>query len=181
MASVIGTYARAFADVVMKPGNRLDSARAVQELHSVEALLQESDQLRRVLENPSIPGDRKRGVLDAITARLETTRQVRNFIAVLTDNRRLPLFSEILKQVEQELNDRQGFAEAQVSTARQLEDPEKKMLEAEITKMTGKKVRARYEQDASLLGGAVVQVGSTIYDGSVKGQLEKIREQLVES
>jgi F-type H+-transporting ATPase subunit delta len=180
MASVVGTYARAFADVVMKASNQLDSARALQELHSVDALLKESDQLRRVLENPSIPGDRKRAVLDAITARLGTTRQVRNFVAVLTDNRRLPLFSEILKQVEQELNDRQGFAEAQVSTARQLGDPEKQMLEAEIARLTGKKVRARYEQDASLLGGAVVQVGSTIYDGSVKGQLEKIREQLVE-
>ena len=180
MASVVGTYARAFADVVMKASNQLDPARALQELHSVDALLEESDQLRRVLENPSIPGDRKRAVLDAITARLGTTRQVRNFVAVLTDNRRLPLFSEILKQVEQELNDRQGFAEAQVSTARQLGDPEKQMLEAEIARLTGKKVRARYEQDASLLGGAVVQVGSTIYDGSVKGQLEKIREQLVE-
>ena len=127
------------------------------------------------------PADRKRAVLDAITPRLGTTRQVRNFVAVVTDHRRLPLFSEILKQLEQELNDRQGFAEAQVSSARQLSDPEKQMLEAEIAKMTGKKVRARYEQDASLLGGAVVQVGSTIYDGSVKGQLEKIREQLVES
>ena len=179
MASVVGTYARAFADVVMKASNQLDPARALLELHSVDALLKESDQLRRVLENPSIPGDRKRAVLDAITARLGTTRQVRNFVAVLTDNRRLPLFSEILKQVEQELNDRQGFAEAQVSTARQLGDPEKRMLEAEIARLTGKKVRARYEQDASLLGGAVVQVGSTIYDGSVKGQLEKIREQLV--
>ena len=150
-------------------------------MHGIEALLKESDQLRRVLENPSIPGDRKRAVLDAITTRLGTARQVRNFIAVLTDHRRLPLFSEILKQLEQELDDRQGFAEAQVSSARQLSDPEKQMLEAEIAKMTGKKVRARYEQDASLLGGAVVQVGSTIYDGSVKGQLEKIREQLVES
>jgi F-type H+-transporting ATPase subunit delta len=179
MASVVGTYARAFADVVMTEKNQLDPVRALQELHSIEALLRESDQLRRVLENPSIPGDRKRAVIDAVTARLGTTRQVRNFIAVLTDHRRLPLFSEILKQLEQELNDRQGFAEAQVSTARQLSDPEKQMLEAEITKMTGKKVRARYEQDASLLGGAVVQVGSTIYDGSVKGQLEKIREQLV--
>ena len=179
MASVVGTYARAFADVVMTTKNQLDPARVLGELHSIEALLKESDQLRRVFENPSIPGDRKRAVLDAITARLRTTRQVRNFIAVLTDHRRLPLFSEILKQVEQELNDRQGFAEAQVSTARQLSDPEKQMLEAEITKMTGKKVRARYEQDDSLLGGAVVQVGSTIYDGSVKGQLEKIREQLV--
>jgi len=179
MASVVGTYARAFADVAMAPKNHLDPARALEELHSIEALFKESDQLRRVLENPSIPGDRKRAVLDVITARLGTTREVRNFIAVLTDHRRLPLFSEILKQLQQELDDRQGFAEAQVSTARQLSDLEKQMLEAEITKMTGKKVRARYEQDASLLGGAVVQVGSTIYDGSVKGQLERIQEQLV--
>jgi F-type H+-transporting ATPase subunit delta len=181
MASVVGTYARAFADVVMTASNRLDSDHVLRELYGMEALLRQSDQLRRVMENPSIPGERKRAVLDAITARLGTTRQVRNFIAVLTDHRRLPLFGEILKQLEQELNDRQGFAEAQVSSARQLSDPEKKMLETEITKMTGKKVRARYEQDTTLLGGAVVQIGSTIYDGSVKGQLERIREQLVES
>jgi len=164
----------------MTKSNLLDPARMLEELHGIEALLKESDQLRRVLENPSIPGNSKRAVLDAITQRLGTTRQVRNFVAVITDNRRLSLFSEILKQVEQELDDRQGFAEAQVSSARQLNDPERQMLEVEIAKMTGKKVRARYAQDASLLGGAVVQVGSTIYDGSVKGQLEKIWEQLVE-
>ncbi len=181
MASVVGIYARAFADVVMKTSSRLDPAGVLQELRTIEALLEESDPLRRVLENPSIPGDRKRAVLDAITKRLGTTRQVRNFMAVLTDHRRLPLFSEILKQLEQELNDRQGFAEAKVSTARPLSDTEKKMLEAEITRLTGKKVRARYGQDASLLGGAVVQVGSTIYDGSVEGQLNRIREQLVET
>src|SRR5260370_35696477 len=181
MASVVGTYARCFAVCAMTASNQLDPARTVQELHGIEALLKESDQLRRVLENPSIPGDRKRAVLDAITVRLGTTRQVRNFIAVLTDHRRLPLFGEILKQLEQELNDRQGIADAQVSSARQLSAPEKQMIEAEITNMTGeKKVRARYEQDPSLLGGAVVQVGSTIYDWSVKGQLERIREQLVE-
>jgi F-type H+-transporting ATPase subunit delta len=180
MASVVGAYARAFADVAMTPKNQLDPARALAELHSIDALLHESDQLRRVLENPSIPGDRKRAVLDAITARLGTTRQVRNFLAVLTDHRRLSLFGEILQHLEQELNDRQGFAEAQVSTARILSDQEKQMLESEITRLTGKKVRAKYEQDASLMGGAVVQVGSTIYDGSVKGQLEKIRERLVE-
>ena len=181
MASVVGIYARAFADVVMKTSSRLDPAAVLQELRTIEALLEESDQLRRVLENPSIPGDRKRAVLDAITKRLGATRQVRNFIAVLIDHRRLPLFSEILKQLEQELNDRQGFAEAKVSTARPLSDAEKQMLEAEITRLTGKKVRARYGQDASLLGGAVVQVGSTIYDGSVEGQLNRIREQLVET
>src|SRR5580658_431769 len=180
MASVVGTYARAFADVVMTKSNLLDPARMLYELHGIKDLLKESDTLRRVLENPSIPGNAKRGVLDAITMRLGTTRQVRNFIAVIIDNRRLPLFSEILKQLEQELDERQGLAEAQVRSARQLSDPEKRMLEAEITRMTGKKVRARYEEDPSLLGGAVVQVGSTIYDGSVKGQLERIKEQLVE-
>jgi len=180
MASVVGTYARAFADVVMTKSNLLDPARMLYELHGIEALLKENDTLRRVLENPSIPGNSKRAVLDAVTERLGSTRQVRNFIAVLIDHRRLPLFSEILKRLEQELDYRQGFAEAQVSSARPLSDPEKQMLEAEITRMTGKKVRAKYEQDASLLGGAVVQVGSTIYDGSVKGQLERIREQLVE-
>jgi F-type H+-transporting ATPase subunit delta len=196
MASVVGTYARAFADVVMmerrasssvhgrqsaSAGGKLDSDHVLRELYGMEALLRQSDPLRRVLGNPSIPGERKRAVLDAISAKLGTTRQVRNFIAVLIDHKRLPLFSEILKQLEQELNERHGLADAKVSSARQLTDPEKKTLEAEITKLTGKKVRARYEQDETLLGGAIVQVGSTIYDGSVKGQLEKIREQLVEN
>ncbi len=90
MASVVGTYARAFADVAMIPGNQLDPARALQELHNIEALLEENGQLRRVMENPSIPGEQKRAVLDAITARMGTTKQVRNFVAVLTDHRRLP-------------------------------------------------------------------------------------------
>jgi len=177
VASVVGAYARAFADVVV--GSQLDPARLQQELRTVEALLADSDPLRRVLENPSIPGDRKRAVLDAIAQRADLSRQTRNFIAILIDHRRLPLYSDILKQVEQELNDRLGFADAEVSSARALSDPEKKLLEAEVAKLTGKNVRARYEQDPSLLGGAVVKVGSTIYDGSVKGQLEKIREQLI--
>jgi F-type H+-transporting ATPase subunit delta len=177
MASVVGAYARALADVVV--GSKLDPARVLQELHATDTLLAESDPLRRVLENPSIAGDRKRAVLDAIAQRLGMTRQSRNFIAVLTDHRRLPWFSDIVKQVEQELNERLGFADAEISSARVLSEQEKKLLEAEIAAMTGKRVRARYDQDPSLLGGAVVKVGSTVYDGSVKGQLEKIREQLV--
>ena len=177
MASVVGAYARAFADVVV--ADKLDAAGSQQELHTVEALLAESDPLRRVLENPSIPGDRKRAVLDAIAERAGLSRQVKNFASVIVDHRRLPLYSDILKQVEQELNERLGFADAEVSSARPLNDSEKKLLEAEVAKLTGKQVRARYHQDTSLLGGAVVKVGSTIYDGSVKGQLEKIREQLV--
>jgi len=97
-------------------------------------------------------------------------------IAVLIDHRRVPFLKPIVQQVEKEINQRLGFAEAQITSARELGDAEKRTLELRIEKVTGKKVRARYGQDASLLGGALVRVGSTIYDGSVKGQLEKIRE-----
>jgi F-type H+-transporting ATPase subunit delta len=178
MASVVGVYARAFADVVV--GSKLDPARMLQELRGMEALLVDSDQLRRVMENPSIPGDRKRAVLDAVAQRLGMTRQVRNFIAVVTDHRRLPLLADILKHLQQELNDRMGIADAEVISARELSETERKLLEGEVAKLTGKQVRARYRQDSSLLGGALVKVGSTIYDGSVSEQLERIREQLVE-
>lgn len=178
MASVVGAYARAFADVVMS--GKLDATGMLGQLRTTRSLLDESEPLRRVLENPSIAGDRKLAVLDALAPKLGMARPVRNFIAVLTDHRRLPLLSDILREIEQELNDRLGIADAEVRSARELSDAEKKLLEAEVGKLTGKKVRARYLRDASLLGGAVVQVGSTIYDGSVDGQLGRIREQLVE-
>jgi F-type H+-transporting ATPase subunit delta len=177
MASVVGVYARAFADVVVR--RKLDSVRMLQELHAIEALLGESVQLRRVMVNPSIPGDRKRAVLDVVAQRMGLTRQVRNFVAVVTDHRRLPLLGDILKELEQVLNDRMGIADAEVVSARELGESERKLLEGEVAKLTGKRVRARYRRDASLLGGALVKVGSTIYDGSVSEQLERIREQLV--
>ena len=177
MASVVGVYARAFADVVVS--SKLDSTRMLQELHAVEALLGESVQLRRVMVNPSIPGDRKRAVLDVVAQKMGLTRQVRNFIAVVTDHRRLPLLPEILRELQQELNNRMGIADAEVVSARELSESERRLLESEVAKLTGKTVRASYRQDASLLGGALVKVGSTVYDGSVSEQLERIREQLV--
>ena len=177
MASVLGVYARAFADVVVD--SKLDPVRLMQELRDFEALLRESDALHRVLENPSISADQKRAVMDAIARKLSMARQVRNFILVISEHHRLHLFSDILKEAEQVLNERLGIADAEVVSARELGDPEKRLLENEIARLTGKRVRAHYERDASLLGGAIVKVGSTIYDGSVKGQLERIREQLV--
>jgi F-type H+-transporting ATPase subunit delta len=97
-------------------------------------------------------------------------------VAVVMDHRRIRFLDPIVKEFEQELNRRMGFVEAHVTSARELGQPERSALEAQVAKLTGHKVRARYEQDGSLLGGAIVKVGSTIYDGSVKGQLERIRE-----
>jgi F-type H+-transporting ATPase subunit delta len=174
MASVANTYARAFADVVLSA--HLDANRAVGGLREVARLLDESVDLRRVWENPAVPADQKRHLLDAIVQREGIDKQVRNLVAVLIDHRRVPFLPRIVEQLEKELDARLGFAEAQISSARELSDAEKRALESQIAKATGKKVRAAYAVDSSLLGGAVVRVGSTIYDGSVKGQLERIRE-----
>lgn len=174
MASVASTYARAFADVVLSA--RLDADRSIAELRAIASLLAESSELRRVWENPAIPAEQKRRVLDVIAQRDEQPKQVRNLVAVLIDHRRIHFLDPIIAQLEKELNARLGFAEARITSARELGNAEKRELEMQVGKLTGKKVRARYGQDASLLGGAVVRVGSTIYDGSVKGQLERLKE-----
>lgn len=174
MASVTTTYARAFADVVFD--KHLDPAKTLLEAQSLAQLAASNLELREVWEAPSIPADQKRALLDAIVARAGFSRPVRNFVAVVMDHRRIKFLDPIVKEFEQELNRRMGFVEAHVTSARELGQPERSALEAQVAKLTGHKVRARYEQDGSLLGGAIVKVGSTIYDGSVKGQLERIRE-----
>jgi F-type H+-transporting ATPase subunit delta len=174
MASVASTYARAFADVVLSA--HLDAHRAIGGLRRISGLLAESTDLRRVWENPAVPAEQKHKLLDVIVEKDGIERHVRNLVAVLIEHHRMHFLESITRQLEKELDARLGFAEAQVTSARELGDPEKRALEAQIEKVTGKKVRARFALDASLLGGAVVRVGSTIYDGSVKGQLEKIRE-----
>jgi F-type H+-transporting ATPase subunit delta len=123
-----------------------------------------------------VPADQKRHLLDAIVQREGIDKQVRNLVAVLIDHRRVQFLPRIIEQLEKELDARMGFAEAQIFSARELGSAEKQALETQVAKVTGKKVRASYGLDASLLGGAVVRVGSTIYDGSVKGQLERIKE-----
>jgi F-type H+-transporting ATPase subunit delta len=174
VASVVSTYARAFADVVLSA--HLDANRAMGGLRRIAGLLAESAELRRVWENPAVPAEQKRRLLDAIVEREGIERHVRNLIAVLIDHRRVQFLGRITEQLGKELDARLGFAEAEVTSARELGDAEKRSLEAQVEKLTGKKVRAHFGLDGSLLGGAIVRVGSTIYDGSVKGQLEKIKE-----
>jgi F-type H+-transporting ATPase subunit delta len=174
MASVASTYARAFADVVLSA--HLNADRSIAELRSIAALLAESAELRRVWDNPAVPADQKRRVLDVIAQRDGISKQARNLVAILIDHRRMHFFEPIIRQLEKELDARLGFAEAEITSSRELNDAEKREFEAKVEKLTGKKVRAHYAQDASLLGGAVLRVGSTIYDGSVKGQLERMKE-----
>ena len=176
MAAVASRYARALVEVVLE--QKLDPDRAREQLNSIVAAVHESDKLRRVWASPAILPDQKRAVLDAIAGEIGLVRPVRNFVAVLIDHRRVAMLDEIARQFEVELDSQLGFAEAEISSSRQLLPEEKRDLELQVERLTGKKVRARYAADPKLLGGVVIRVGSTIYDGSVRGQLEKMRQQL---
>jgi F-type H+-transporting ATPase subunit delta len=176
LATVTSTYARAFADVVMD--RRLDPTGTMRETRALAALVAESSELRQVWETPSIPAEQKRAVLDAIAAREQISRPVRNFVAVLIDHGRINFLQAIVTQFQQELYRRMGYSEAEITSARELSPPERAALEDEVGKLTGTKIMAHYRQDSGILGGAIVRVGSTIYDGSVKGKLERIRAAL---
>jgi F-type H+-transporting ATPase subunit delta len=177
MAAVASRYARALVDVVME--KKIDPDASMQQVNSIVSAIKESDDLRKVWEAPDIPADQKRKLLDAIGAQVGLSRTIRNFFAVLIDHQRIAMVEQIARQYEIELDVQMGLAEAQFTSARQLSDDEKRTLESQVATMIGKKVRARYAANPELLGGVMVQVGSTIYDGTVRGQLQKLREQLV--
>lgn len=176
MAAVAGRYARAFADVVAE--QKISPDKAVQELSEVATLVQESAELRKVLLNPAVEHGQKLALLDAIVKRMAATKLLRNFVAVLIDHKRILQIGEITEQVKRELELRMGIAEARVSSFRALSEAEKKSLEKQLTAVTGKTVRATYSEDSGLLGGAVVRIGSTIYDGSISARLQRIKEEI---
>jgi F-type H+-transporting ATPase subunit delta len=176
MASLTSRYARAFADVVIDL--RLDAGVVREELRQMVGIVGSSADLRKVWESPAVPQEQKIKLLDAIADRAKFISPVRNFMAVLIDHRRVPLLPRIAQQFDRELDERLGLVDADVTSARTLTNEQKLHLELRIERMTGKKVRARYSTDRSILGGAVVKLGSTVYDGSVRGQLRRIKEQL---
>ena len=176
MAAVLGRYARAYADVVVQHKHHIE--KAVAELEQMAALMSSSKELRNVLENPAVSREQKLKLLDAIIARMDAGKLLRNFLAVLIDHRRIANIGDLVEQFKQELDRRLGIADAKVTSVRELTAAEKKSLEKELAEITGKKVRATYSEDAGLLGGVVVRMGSTIYDGSVLGRLQRMRAEL---
>jgi F-type H+-transporting ATPase subunit delta len=181
MSVVTSRYANAFADVVTSA--KLDAASALGQLQYFSEALHESRELREVLENPSIAIDEKLRVLDAIAGKIGGSdgmpRQVRNFLAVLMQNDRLRALDEVLRDFSAVIDSRAGVQEAEICSARELSGDERNQLEEQIAQLAGGRVRARYTHDASLLGGASVRIGTTVYDGSIRGRLEKLRQVLM--
>lgn len=170
-------YASALASVVATHG--LDSAAVQQQLKDFNETLHGSSQLREILSDPSIPADQKLSVVDALAERLGIMREARNFIAVVIDHQRLGEFSEILDAYDQVANTNSGITEAEVTTSRELNEDDRRELESRVATLAGTVVRIQYALDPGLLGGAVVRIGATVYDGSLRTQLEQMKQTLV--
>jgi F-type H+-transporting ATPase subunit delta len=179
MASYASRYARAFADVIFE--TKLDAKDVQRQLGDFAAAWHESHDLREFFLDPSFPLGQKIEVLDKLNTKLKMAQQTRNFIAVLIRNDRIAGFDDVAAELRREINQRLGISEAKVISARKLDEKERRDLEKQIAELTGGTVEAQFEEDGALLGGAVVQVGSTVYDGSVRGRLDRLREELTAS
>ena len=172
MKSASLQYANALADVALAQGA---AAAAVKQLGDFAAAFAVSSELRNFLTSPSVPREAKHGVIEKIAARIGAGRIIRNFLFVIADHQRTHILPEIVAAFQDVVRQRQGMAEAEISSAVELSAAQKKKLAQTLERLTGKKIQAKYSLDPALLGGAVVRVGDTIYDGSVRNSLNEMR------
>ncbi len=170
-------YAHAFASVAVSA--HLDVAAAEQQLQDFSGTLADSRELREFLMNPSIQNAQKLKVLDAVAERIGMMPQMRNFVAVIMDHQRLGELGEILNQYHAVVDEQANVAEVQITSANPLNDQDRAELESQAARLAGGRLRATYLQDPSLLGGAIVRIGSTVYDGSIRAQLQQLKQKLI--
>ena len=173
--AVARRYATALADVLMARG---EAHEVQEELAAWERMMQSNPQLQEVFSNPTIPYDQKQKVLATLITRTRVRPTTANFLQVLLQNQRLTELSEVNKRLAQVLDERSGIVSAQVTTARPVPESAQAALQTKLIQMTGKAVRLSFTTDEDLIGGLVTRIGSTIYDGSVRNQLQQVRERL---
>ena len=176
LSAVATRYASALADVITAGGAPL--AGVPQELRSFEQALAESPELHNALITPAVPASRKKTVVSRVGDVLGLSRVARNFLFVLVDKRRIPSLAGILDSLDQILDERMGFARADVASAREMTEEQRALVSAQLERLTGKRIRMHFNVDGSLIGGVVARIGSTVYDGSVRGQLDTLGRKL---
>jgi F-type H+-transporting ATPase subunit delta len=172
---VASRYARALADVVAPTG---EYRKVLGELKDFYEAYRSSAELREICNTPALPLVQKMKVLEAIVARLGGSPVTRNFLRVLLVHYRLALLEEVIEAFRKISYERMGVVQVKVSSAVELSVAERELLRARFGELTRRQAEVEFHLDQQLIGGVVAQVGSTVYDGSVRGRLERIREQL---
>jgi F-type H+-transporting ATPase subunit delta len=170
-------YANALADIALAQGAAEPAAK---QLSDFAAVYLESAELRNFLASPAVGREAKHGVIEKILARLGASKIIRNFLFVIVDHRRTAIVPEIVARFQEVIRQRQGIAEAEVRSAVELNAAQKAEMAKTLGRLTGKRVETKYALDPGLLGGVVVRIGDTVYDGSLRHRLEQMRTRLAE-
>lgn len=175
MKSASLQYANALADIALAQGA---AEPALKQLADFAAVYAESAELRNFLSSPAVDREAKHGVIEKLVARLGASKIIRNFLFVVVDHGRTHILPEMVAAFQEVVRQRQGIAEAEVSTAIELSAAQKAEFAFTLERMTGKRVEAKYSLEPALLGGAVVRIGDAIYDGSLRQRMNAMRASL---
>jgi F-type H+-transporting ATPase subunit delta len=176
--TVARRYATALADVVTKTGET-DLVKA--ELTQFETLMTENPTLGEVFRNPAVPYEQKSRLLETLITRVRPNKTSANFLRVLLKNHRLGDLHAVNEKFASVLEERAGLVTAEVTTAQPLAAEQQTALQSRLQAMTGKRVNLNYKIDPEIIGGVVTRIGSTVYDGSVKNQLQQLKEKMIRS
>jgi F-type H+-transporting ATPase subunit delta len=174
--TVARRYATALADVVIKSG---ETESVTSELNAWVQMITTNAELENVLRNPVVQHIKKEKVLESLLERVKPSKTTANFLRILLKNSRLADIGPINERFLQVLEDRSGTVSAEIISSRELSEGERTELRSNLEKLTGKKINPSWRLDPELIGGVVTRIGSTVYDGSVKTQLETLKEELV--
>ncbi len=175
MRTLADRYAAALAEVALAE-RAADRIRG--ELAEFMGLVRDFPELSTLLSSPAVPRAQKRSVIEALLGKLNASRTLRNFLFVVLDRRRTRLLPEIQRALDRQIDERLGITRAEVTSARELRPGDRTRLQSALERLAGKRIEAQYQWDPNLIAGAIVRIGSTIYDGSVRRQLEKLRRRL---
>ncbi len=172
-------YARALLDVAVHEGADLQTIES--QLAEFTQFITGNGALYKVLVNPAVPAPRKRAVIEALLAKSPVVTNLAKLLTLLAERDRLVLLPDLLDSYRERLLDHLKVVRAEVTTAVALRDDQAKAIEQSLAKATGRRVTLATRVDQSIIGGVVARVGSTVYDGSVTRQLEKMKQRLTES
>lgn len=176
LQTVARRYASALADVVIE---RREEREVQQEIELWASMIGSNPQLKEVFANPTVAYENKRTVLEELISRSRVRETTASFLRVLLRNQRLAQLPEVAARFGQVLDERAGVVAAEITTARPIPEDLKKALHDTLASATGRTVRLTFATDETIIGGLVARIGSTVFDGSVENNLERLADGLV--
>lgn len=172
--------ARRYAKALLQIGDAQGNVPQLKaELDAVAETVATNADLTRLVASPLVLPRKKAEVFESILATAKVSESIRHFFRVVAQAGRLNLLPDLKRTFADLVDERAGIVEAKVVSAQPLSEDQSKALVASLAARTGKTIRLSWSQDASLLGGLKVQVGSTVLDASLQGQLRQLKTQLL--